>query len=311
MRETVSPTIDRPKISMCALKRQTLRGRVFGLALRSLILCCVALLFLVVGKSESPAIKIGACGTVNMMSAVKGAGFDYIELSTTEILALSDADFAKLRNEVTQGGFPVLAAYTFIPAAIKLTGPAVDKDQQMAYVRKAMDRIAALNVHMIVMGSGAARRVPDGFSHDAAFDQLVDFLKRIAPEARARNIVVTVEPQNQQESNIINSVAEGVKLVRAVDDPSIQLVLDIYYLDQTHEDPSAIVAAKDYVRHFHFSNPNGRVFPAKWDEYNYAPFFAAVRQINYSGGISIDAHTTNFASDAPQAVAFLRDALKR
>jgi D-psicose/D-tagatose/L-ribulose 3-epimerase len=153
--------------------------------------------------------------------------------------------------------------------------------------------------------------VPEGFSHDAAFDQLVDFLKRIAPEARARNIVVTVEPQSLSESNIVNSIDEGVKLIRAVNDPNIQLVVDIYYLDQTHEDPSAMIAAKDYIHHFHFSNPNGRIFPARWDEYNYAPFFSALRQMNYQGGISIDAHTTNFPNDAPQTVTFLRDALKR
>jgi sugar phosphate isomerase/epimerase len=311
MREKMPPTTVRPNNSERASSRRPVRGRVCVLALRSLIVCCVALLFLAAGKSQSAGIKIGACGTVKMISAAKGAGFDYIELSTSDILALSDADFAELQHEVKQGGFPVLATYTFIPANIKLTGPDIDKDQQMAYVRKAMDRVAALNAHIIVLGSGAARRVPDGFSHDTAFDQLVDFLKRIAPEARARNIVITVEPQSQEESNIINSVAEGVKLIKAVNDPNIQLVLDFYYLEKTHEDPSAIVAAKDYVRHFHFSNPNGRVYPMRWDEYNYAPFFAALREMNYAGGISIDAHTTNFASDAPQTVAFLRDALKR
>jgi D-psicose/D-tagatose/L-ribulose 3-epimerase len=304
-------TTEYSKNAMILSNRKGVRARARGLALRSSILVWLALLFLVAGKSQAPAIKIGACGTVKMMSAIKGAGFDYAELSTTEIVSLSDADFAQLKNEVKQGGFPVLATDAFIPATIKLTGPAIDKDQQIAYVRKAMDRVAALGAHTIVLGSGAARKVPDGFSHDAAFDQLVDFLKRIAPEARARNIVVAVEPQSTEESNIINSIDDGVKLVRAVNDPNIQLVLDIYYLYQTREDASAMVAAKDYIRHFHFSNPNGRVFPAQWDEYNYAPFFAALRQMNYQGGISIDAHTTNFPDDAPQTVAFLRDALKR
>jgi D-psicose/D-tagatose/L-ribulose 3-epimerase len=304
-------TTEYSKNAMILSNRKGVRARARGLALRSSILVSLALLFLVAGKSQSPAIKIGACGTVKMMSAIKGAGFDYAELSTTEIVSLSDADFAQLKNEVKQGGFPVLATDAFIPATIKLTGPAIDKDQQIAYVRKAMDRVAALGAHTIVLGSGAARKVPDGFSHDAAFDQLVDFLQRIAPEARARDIVVAVEPQSTEESNIINSIDNGVKLVRAVNDPNIQLVLDIYYLDQTHEDASAMVAAKDYIRHFHFSNPNGRVFPAQWDEYNYAPFFAALRQMNYQGGISVDAHTTNFPNDAPQTVAFLRDALKR
>jgi len=279
--------------------------------LRCFVVVAMALAFLAVGKSQSPAIKIGACGAVKMMSAIKGAGFDYAELSTTEIVSLSDADFAQLQNEVKQGGFPVLATYAFIPATIKLTGPNADKDAQMAYVRKAMDRIAALNAHIVFLGSGAARQVPEGFSQDAAFGQLVDFLKRIAPEARARNIVVCFEPQSPDESNIIDSVADGVKLVRAVNDPSIELGLDIYYLEKTHEDPAGIVAAKDYVRHIHFSNTNGRIYPMHWGQYNYAPFFAALRQIGYDGGISIDAHTANFADDAPQSVAFLRDALKR
>jgi D-psicose/D-tagatose/L-ribulose 3-epimerase len=311
MRKKMLQTTERSMRANILSSRKLVRARARGLALRCSILVSLALLFLVAGESQSPAIKIGACGTAKMMSAIKGAGFDYAELSTTEIVSLSDADFAQLKNEVKQGGFPVLVTDVFIPATIKLTGPAIDKDQQMAYVRKAMDRVAALGAHTIVLGSGAARKVPDGFSHDAAFDQLVDFLQGIAPEARARNIVVAVEPQSAEESNIINSIDDGVKLVRAVNDPNIQLVVDIYYLDQTHEDPSAMIAAKDYIRHFHFSNPNGRVFPARWDEYNYAPFFAALRQMNYQGGISIDAHTTNFPNDAPQTVAFLRDALKR
>jgi D-psicose/D-tagatose/L-ribulose 3-epimerase len=305
------PTSSRLKNVNRVLSSAVVRSRALSVAVRSSFVLSMALLSLIAGKSQSPAIKIGACGTIKMISAIKGAGFDYAELSTTEIVSLSDADFAQLKNEVKQGSFPILATDVFIPATIKLTGPNVDKDQQMTYVRKAMDRVAALGAHTIVLGSGAARKVPDGFSHDAAFDQLVDFLKRIAPEARARDIVVAVEPQSTEESNITNSIDDGVKLVRAVNDPNIQLVVDIYYLDQTHEDPSAMIAAKDYIRHFHFSNPNGRVFPANWDEYNYAPFFSALRQMNYQGGISIDAHTTNFPNDASQTVAFLRDALKR
>ena len=281
------------------------------MALRGLALCCVALLFLAAGKSQAPAVKIGACGAIKQMAAIQAAGFDYAELSISEVVALPDADFAALQQQVKQAGFPVPAMYTFIPASIKLTGPNVDKNGQMEYVRKAMDRVAGLGAHIIVFGSGAARQVPDGFSHDAAFDQLVDFLQRIAPEARARNIVVAVEPQSLDQSNIINSVAEGVKLMQSVNDPNIRLVLDFYYLEKTHEVASAIVAAKDYVVHFHFSNPNGRVYPLRWDEYNYAPFFAALKQMDYSGGITIDAQTKNFASDAPQTAAFLRDALKR
>jgi len=144
-----------------------------------------------------------------------------------------------------------------------------------------------------------------------AFGQLVDFCKRIAPEARAKGIIVAIEPQSLDQSNIINGTAEGMKLLDAVNDPNVQLVLDIYYLDQLHEDPAEMIAIKQHIVHFHFSNPDGRVFPARWEEYKYGPFFAALRKMSYAGAISIDAHAKDFATEGPLAVAFLRDALSR
>ena len=39
------------------------------------------------------------------------------------------------------------------------------------------------------------------------------------------------------------------------------------------------------------ANPQGRVFPLTWDEFDYAPFFATLRAIGYSGRMSIEAST--------------------
>src|SRR5262249_25937777 len=55
------------------------------------------------------------------------------------------------------------AATLFLPATLKVTGPAIDRDRQHAYVEKAFDRLARLGVEVVVFGSGGARRVPDGF----------------------------------------------------------------------------------------------------------------------------------------------------
>ena len=48
----------------------------------------------------------------------------------------------------------------------------------------AWARLARLGTQIVVFGSGGARRVPEGFSKEEAFKQLVEFGKRIAPEAR-------------------------------------------------------------------------------------------------------------------------------
>jgi D-psicose/D-tagatose/L-ribulose 3-epimerase len=258
--------------------------------------------------AQRKAVQVGYCTPLRNLDAAKAAGFDYVELSTTEIANLSDADFDQAAARVRQVGLPVPATNLFLPAALKVTGPAIDRDQQMAHVKKAFDRLAKLGTQIVVFGSGGARQVPDGFSKDEAFQQLVDFGRRIAPEARARGITVTIEPLRRQETNIINSAGEGLRLVEAINDPNFQLMVDFYHLASEQEDPSIIQRASAHIRHLHMANPTGRVFPRKWEEFDYGPFFAVLQKIGYDKRISVEASTQDFPTDAPLAIALLRRA---
>jgi sugar phosphate isomerase/epimerase len=257
---------------------------------------------------SQPAIQVGYCTPLKNVAAAKAAGFDYVELGTTEVAALSDEDFDKAAAELARIALPTPAANLFLPATLKVTGPAIDRDQQRAYVTKAFDRLAKLGVRIVVFGSGGARRVPDGVAKKDGFDQLVDFGRRVAPLARARGITIAVEPLRREETNIINSAAEGLELVDAIGDPGFQLMVDFFHLASEHEDPQIIVRAKDHIRHLHMANPTGRVFPLAADEYAYAPFFTALRSIGYNARISVEASTKDFDKDAPRAIAFLRGA---
>jgi sugar phosphate isomerase/epimerase len=263
---------------------------------------------IVAGVSADSSVQVGYCTGLKNLAAAKAAGFDYVELSTTEIATLSDADFEQAAQEIARIAMPTPTANLFLPAALKVTGPAAAPEQQIAYVTKAFERLSRLGVRIVVFGSGGARRVPDGFAQDDAFRQLVEFGKRIAPLARERNITVAIEPLRRQETNIINSAAEGLRLVEAVDDPGFQLMVDFYHLASEHEDPSIIVRAGTRLRHVHMANPNGRVFPLAAGEFEYAPFFAALRSIGYGQRISVEASTTDLQSDAPRAIALLRGA---
>jgi sugar phosphate isomerase/epimerase len=59
------------------------------------------------------------------------------------------------------------------------------------------------------------------------------------------------------------------------------------------------------------ANPTGRVFPLAWEEYDYAPFFATLRQAGYRRRISVEASTKDLAAEAPRAIALLRRAFER
>lgn len=260
---------------------------------------------------QARKVQVGYCSTLKTIDAAKAAGFDYLELGTSEIAALPDDEFEKAAAHIKEVGLPVPVTNLFLPAALKVTGPQTDRDQQMVYVKKAFARLARLGTEIVVFGSGGARRVPEGFPKEDAFKQLVEFGKRIAPEARAHGLTIAIEPLRRQETNIINSTAEGLELVKAIDHPNFQLMVDFYHLASEKEDPEIVVRAKDHIRHLHTANPEGRVFPLEWSEYDYAPFFARLRQIGYDKRISVEASTKDFPGEAPRAIALLRGAFER
>ena len=270
----------------------------------------LALLALADGSAQSRPIQVGFCTPLSNIDAARAAGFDYLELSTSEIAGLSDAAFEDAAAHIRQVGIATPAANLFLPAAMKVTGPSIDQAQQMAYVKKAFARLSRLGTQIVVFGSGGARMVPDGFPRDRAFQQLVDFGRRIAPEARANGITVAIEPLRRQETNIINSAGEGLDLVNAIGDENFQLMVDFYHLASEQEDPAIVIRAGAHIRHLHMANPEGRVFPRKWEEYNYAPFFAALKQIGYDRRISVEASTKDLPAEAPVAIALLRGAFR-
>lgn len=261
-----------------------------------------------IAAQPGAAVRVGYCTGLKNLEAAKAAGFDYVELPARDIAALSDEEFEAAAARAKAIGLPTPAANNFIPGALKLTGPNTNPEQQNAHVRKAVSRLSKLGTEVIVFGSGEARRVPEGFSKDEAFKQLVDFGRRAAREARPYGITIAVEPLRKQETNIINSAAEGLELVTAIDDPNFQLMIDFYHLASEQEDPAIVLRAKDHIRHLHVANPQNRVFPQKWEEFDYAPFFANLRAIGYDKRISVEAGTQDLPGQAPAAIALLRRA---
>ncbi|HEY2433249.1 MAG TPA: sugar phosphate isomerase/epimerase family protein [Vicinamibacterales bacterium] len=255
-------------------------------------------------------VQVGYCTSLGNADAAKTAGFDYVEVSATEVAALSDADFDAAAAHLKQAGIATPTANLFVPQTIKVVGPDINLEQQTAHVSKVMTRLSRLGVEVLVFGSGGARRVPDGFDRDKAWTQLVDFSRRAADAASRYRITVTIEPLRRQETNIVNTAAEGLELVKAVNHPNFQLMIDFYHLASEHEDPAVVLKAKDHLRHLHVANPNGRVFPQTWSEFDYAPFFANLKAIGYDKRISMEGSTTDLAAQGPVTVALLRRAFE-
>ena len=275
-------------------------------------LLSIALLLTVApGMAQAPTkVLVGYCTGLKNLEPAKAAGFEYVELGATEIAGLTDADFEAAAARIKALGISTPVANLFLPATLKVTGPDINADAQMAHVKKAFTRLAQLGTGIVVFGSGGARRVPEGFDKEEAYKQLVDFGRRAAREAATHKITIAIEPLRRQETNIINTAGEGLELVKAINHPNFQLMIDFYHLASEKEDPEIVIRAKDHIRHLHFANPTGRVFPLKWEEFDYAPFFANLKKIGYDKRISMEGSTKDLATEGPITVALLKKAFQ-
>jgi len=162
---------------------------------------------------------------------------------------------------------------------------------------------------VIVLGSPKSRNVPEGYPMDKAWSQLVELLRYIDPLVRTKGITVVIEPLCKLESNIINTAAEGLRLVKAAGPENIKLLIDYYHLVMERENPEIILDAGSYIKHIHFANPAGRVYPAEKVD-GYIRFMDLLKRIGYAGRISIEAYTKDFSHDARRSVEILRQLAK-
>ncbi len=254
-------------------------------------------------------MKLGCCGSmispeadplgIGIVEALAAMGFDYIELSLAAIAELSEAGFAELARRVRRSGIPCEVCNNFFPARVRLTGPEAYLPATLQYATAAMDRAACLGVSLIVFGSSAAKIVPPGTDVGVAWNQLAEFLQNLGPIAHRRGLTIVIEPLNRLESNIVNSAAEGLQLVREVNHPQIKLLVDYYHLMLERESPEIVLEAGDSLRHLHTARMEGRAFPLEPDD-SYRRFFDLVPQIRYAGRCSLEAYTSNFMAEAPR-----------
>lgn len=258
--------------------------------------------------AKAGRVELGVCGPAADFPQAVQWGFDYYEPSAAAVSAMSEADFMKFRAEVLASALRCRSFNSLI-RTLKVVGPEVNLDPVSEYLDQTFDRCRQLGASVAVWGSAGSRNVPEGFSRDEAWTQIRTFLKHAGEIARSKNLVIGIEPLRKQESNIINTGAEALRLVREVNHPHVQMIIDYYHLRVENEDPEIVRTARDHIVHMHFANPTGRRWPRQPDEDpEYARFFRILKEIQYSAGLSIEG-SGNFESDASASLAFFHTEL--
>jgi D-psicose/D-tagatose/L-ribulose 3-epimerase len=176
---------------------------------------------------------------------------------------------------------------TALPAGINL----IDADQRaagVAFLRRVIEHAAALGAKIICGPLTAPVGEKRGRGVTAAeWASCVQGLRDAGAVAADHGITLALEPINRFETFVINTVADGVRLMEEVDQPAVGLLLDTFHMHIEEKNSAAAVRlAGRHLKHFHASeNDRGIVGSG---QVAWPAVLGALQDCHYTGWIVVE-----------------------
>jgi hydroxypyruvate isomerase len=136
-----------------------------------------------------------------------------------------------------------------------------------------------------------------GVSREVQMDTCVATLEAAVPLLEANGMTAIVELLNSNVDHpgyFLNTVEDGVEMIRRTASPHVKLLLDIYHVQIMQG--NIIQRIRDsfpFVGQYHFADVPGRHEPGT-GEINFRNVFRAIYDLKYDGYITAEYHPTDF-----------------
>jgi sugar phosphate isomerase/epimerase len=214
-------------------------------------------------------------------------GFDAVELFPPEPDALDPKAVKALLAEHKLSVSAVGSGAGWVRHKLSLTHPDPShRSRARDFARSMIDFASALNAPVII--GSMQGRWGDGVSKDSALGHLAEALSELGNHATSRGQALLYEPLNRYETNLINTIDEGVQFLRGRSIRGVKLMADLFHMNIEEADiGAAIRAGGNHIRHVHFADSNRR--PAGFGHTDFNAVVAAVREIGYDGYFAAEA----------------------
>ena len=229
--------------------------------------------------------------------AIKKAGYDAIEIAPftlNEYPATITADERrKVRSIIDGEGLEFVGLHWLMvaPKGLHVTTPdTVLREKSWQHIHDLIDLCGDISRDqpaILVFGSPKQRSTTGGATREEATRRWTEGFAQVAPHAGQRNVTVLVESLPNADSDVCNTVAEAVEIMKQVNHPAVRTMFDTHNAaDET--EPHEIVVDRffDLIRHVHVNERDGR-HPGTGD-YPFEPVLATLAKRNYQGYVSLE-----------------------
>jgi sugar phosphate isomerase/epimerase len=255
--------------------------------------------------------SLGIVSSLDQDSLVYASGFRMLGESVGRMLSpsLTEEQFQLNLTRIKKAKCKVMICNIFISGKMKIAGPDVDENKVLGYADTVFSRAKRAGVRFIVLGSGGARRIPDGYDVQKAQAEFAVLCRKLAMVAGKYGIMIALESLEATETNFLITLKSAAEVVRAVNHPNFKLNADIFHMMREGEGPQSIVDAADVLVYCEIAEKQKRSFPGVMGD-DFKPYLRALRKANYKGYIFIEGSSSNPKTDMPLAFQYLSRQLK-
>jgi sugar phosphate isomerase/epimerase len=213
-------------------------------------------------------------------------GFDAVEIFAPSAEALSVDRVRPVldRHKLKLAGVGTGAGWVIHKLTLTSPGAAI-RTRAREFIRSIVDAGGKLGAPTVV--GSMQGRWGDGVSRELAMAWLTDALNDLADHARSHGVPLIYEPLNRYETNMVNTQAEGVALLKSLKTDNVTLLADLFHMNIEEVDlAAAIRASAAAIGHVHLADSNRR--PAGNGHTDLASIASALRDIGYGGYVSAE-----------------------
>ena len=164
------------------------------------------------------------------------------------------------------------------------------RENGLAYLRGCIDVAAAVGSPHVAgpmfSATGRAELLEPG-ERQARWQNAVESLRAVADYAGDRGVRLAIEPLNRFETDMVNTVEQGLNLCDDIGRENVGLLVDTFHMNIEEKDIAAAVrSAGSRIFHVQVSE-NDRGTPGS-GHVPWASFFDSLKDIDYSGQIVVE-----------------------
>ncbi len=253
--------------------------------------------------------------------AAAAMGYDALELAPFTLAEdpslLTDAQARAFAHIAEDHGLVISGLHWLLVAPAGLSIVSADaalRRKTSEWMQRLVQLCAAMGGRYLVHGSPKQRSVPAGDDHPTALARARECLAQAAQEAERCGVVYCIEPLSPAETDMINTVAQAVEMVEAIDSPAFKTMIDCSAAGQSEkEDVPALMRRwlpTGHVAHVQVNDPNRRC-PGQ-GAMRFAPILRALREMrdagHYDGIVAVEPfdYLPDGPTSAARAIGYLR-----